>query len=206
VEERLRASLHEVEVAVAVEVHERVAGVGGDLAAAPAHREEIAVADEACIAWRPRVVRGVEVHREARGLGVGHDEAQGDAVERVETIEAPGDQGALVRGTARVVGARLAGAIVGHDVDGALVHRARGPAPRQLRREVHVHGGHGVRAAHTARIDVEEEAEPALRGPDEGRDRRVTAGARGDDSGHHQQRRQQCGLDRARLQGRTVSL
>ena len=45
VEERLRASLHQVEVAVAVEVHEGVAGVGGDLAAAPAQREEVAVAD-----------------------------------------------------------------------------------------------------------------------------------------------------------------
>ena len=70
---RLRAALHQVEVAVAVEVHEGVVGVGRDLAAAPALAEEVAVADEAGVAVRAaaRRLRGVEVHGVARAAGRG---------------------------------------------------------------------------------------------------------------------------------------
>jgi len=117
--------------------------------------------------------------------------------------ESVGKKRALVRGAARIVGTGPSLAVVGDDVDRGLVHGAGGAARGQLRREVEVHGGRGVRAPDPAGIDVEEQAVAALRGPGE-RLLRVAVDALHRPSRRHRGRERE--RESASPHGRIVSL
>ena len=111
-----------------------------------------------------------------------------------------------IRTTRAIEVARPAKGVVGDDLDGVLVERARLAARGQLGREVHVDAGGGMRAAHPARVHVEQDAVAIGRGPDQ----RRTRGGRGVPERGEAQRGQQRGRQppagAPAAQRRTVSL